>query len=85
MMERIHPGIRENFETSASHCWLTDPWSLGAGAEFRAGQMTAFEPYLALPEGRIHFAGDHTSPWNGWMNGALESGNRAAAEIKKRG
>jgi monoamine oxidase len=85
MMERIHPGIRENFETSASHCWLTDPWNLGAGAEFRAGQMTAFAPYLALPEGRIHFAGDHTSPWNGWMNGALESGNRAAAEIKARG
>lgn len=33
----------------------------------------------------IHFTGDHTSPWNGWMNGALESGNRAAAEIKARG
>ena len=84
MMERIHPGMRENFEVSASHSWLTDPFSLGAGAEFRAGQMTAFEPYLSLPEGRIHFGGDHTSPWNGWMNGALESGERVAAEIKNR-
>lgn len=84
MIERIHPGMRENFEVSASHSWLTDPFSLGAGAEFRAGQMTAFEPYLSLPEGRIHFAGDHTSPWNGWMNGALESGERVAAEIKNR-
>lgn len=84
MMERIHPGIRENFEVSASHAWLTDPFSLGAGAEFRAGQMTKFEPYLALPEGRIHFAGDHTSPWNGWMNGALEAGERAAKEIRVR-
>lgn len=84
MMEKIHPGIRENFEVSGSHAWLTDPYSLGAGAEFRAGQMSAFEPYLSLPEGRIHFAGDHTSPWNGWMNGALESGNRAANEIKTR-
>ena len=85
MMERIHPGIRENFETSASHSWITDPWSLGAGAEFKAGQMTAFAPYLSTPEGRIHFAGDHTSAWNGWMNGAIESGHRAAAEIKAQG
>lgn len=84
MMERIHPGIRENFEVSGSHAWLTDPWSMGAGAEFRAGQMTKYEPYLALPEGRIHFAGDHTSPWNGWMNGAIQSGERAAFEIKAR-
>lgn len=85
MIERIHPGIRENFETSASHSWTTDPWSLGAGAEFKAGQMTAFAPHLSTPEGRIHFAGDHTSAWNGWMNGALESGHRAAKEIQVRG
>lgn len=84
MMERIHPGIRENFEVSASHSWLTDPLSLGAAVEFKAGQMSAFDPYLALPEGRFHFAGDHTSPWNGWMNGALQSGERAANEIKVR-
>lgn len=85
MMEKVHPGMRANFETSASHSWTTDPWSLGASAEFKAGQMSAFAPHLATPEGRIHFAGDHTSPWNGWINGALESGNRAAAEIKMRG
>jgi monoamine oxidase len=29
----------------------------------------------------VHFAGDHTSPWSGWMQGALESGLRAAREI----
>ena len=30
---------------------------------------------------RYGVAGEHTSAWHGWMNGALESGNRAAAEV----
>lgn len=84
MTERAFPGTRENFENFASHSWTSDPWSLGAAAEFKAGQLTAFDKFLRTPEGRIHFAGDHTSPWNGWMNGALESGVRAATEIKAR-
>jgi monoamine oxidase len=84
MMERVHPGIRENCEGAASHSWVTDPWSLGAGAEFKAGQLTQFYRCLREPEGRIHFAGEHTSPWNAWMNGGLESGNRAAAEIQAK-
>jgi monoamine oxidase len=29
----------------------------------------------------MHFAGEHTSPWTGWMEGALESGERAAREV----
>ena len=82
LFERVHPGIRENFETAASHSWVSDPWSLGAAIEFKAGQLTAFDRFLRLPENRIHFAGEHTSVWNGWMNGALESGIRAATEIK---
>jgi monoamine oxidase len=85
MMERIHPGIRENLEGYASHTWVTDPWSLGAGAEFKAGQLSEFYRSLRVPEGRIHFAGEHTSPWNAWMNGGLESGVRAAGEIRARG
>jgi monoamine oxidase len=38
-------------------------------------------PEISGPEDRIHFAGEHTSPWTGWMEGALESGERAAREI----
>jgi monoamine oxidase len=38
---------------------------------------------VALPEGRVHFAGDHTSAMPGWMNGALGSGKRAALEIQR--
>ena len=84
MMERLHPGIRENYEGSASHSWVDDPWSLGAAADFRPGQLTAFYPAIGKPEGRFHFAGEHTSPWSGWMNGGLESGVRVASEIAAR-
>jgi monoamine oxidase len=38
--------------------------------------------WLARPAGRVFFAGEHTSiRWQGYMNGAVESGRRAAAEI----
>ena len=33
------------------------------------------------PEGRIHFAGEHCSLYHAWIQGALESGIRAAREI----
>jgi monoamine oxidase len=83
-MERLHPGMREHFEVSASHSWIGDPWALGAGVAFDAGQLTRHYHDLRRPEGRIHFAGEHTSPWAGWMNGAIESGLRAAHEIRDR-
>jgi monoamine oxidase len=38
-------------------------------------------PAMRRTEGRVHFAGEHTSLWMTWMNGALESGERAAREI----
>jgi monoamine oxidase len=38
-------------------------------------------PDIARPEEHVHFAGEHTSSWMGWMEGALESGDRAAREI----
>ena len=41
-------------------------------------------PHVAEPEGRIHFAGDHTSLIPGWMDGALGSGIRAAEEVERR-
>lgn len=84
MMERLHPGMREHYEGSASYSWVTDPWALGAAAEYRSGQLSAHFAVLRAPEGRIHFAGEHTSAWGGWMNGGLESGNRAAAELQRR-
>jgi len=83
-LERIFPGIREDFERGVSKSWDDDPWARGAFAYLRPGQMLSLLPHLARPEGRVHFAGEHTSPWSGWMQGALDSGLRAAREITDR-
>ena len=83
-MERAHPGVTEHFETSGSHSWLDDPWARGAGARFGPGQLSRHYGALRAPAGRIIFAGEYTSPWSGWMNGGLESGERAAAAVAAR-
>jgi monoamine oxidase len=83
-VQLVHPAIREHLEGGSSICWDDEQWSRGAYAWFRAGEMRRMLPHLATPEGRIHFAGDHTSPSPGWMNGALQSGNRVAREVAAR-
>jgi monoamine oxidase len=75
------PQIRTSFETGVAHQWALEPYAKGAFAVFHPGQMTAMMPGIAKPEGRLHFAGEHTSSWMGWMEGALESGERAAREV----
>ena len=80
-LEQIFPGVRADYERGTSICWDDEPRARGAYAYFRPGQMLSFLPHLARPEGRVHFAGEHTSAWPGWMQGALESGLRAAREI----
>jgi monoamine oxidase len=82
--QMIHPAIREHLEGGSSVCWDEEQWSRGAYAWFRPGEMTTMLRHIATPEGRIHFAGDHTSASPGWMNGALQSGNRAASEVATR-
>jgi len=57
--------------------------ALAAGATrlMNVGQVTAFHSEARRPEGHLHFAGEHTSTWFAFMNGAIESGIRAAREI----
>ncbi len=81
-MERVYPGLREEVEQGASKCWDEDEWARGAYAWFRPGQMGTLLPHITRPEGHVHFAGEHASPWIGWMQGALHSGIRVAQEIE---
>jgi monoamine oxidase len=78
---RVHPRVDEAFERGTSYCWDADPWARGDYAWFAPGELGAFLPHLARPEGRVHFAGDHTSSLPGWMQGALASGRRAAEAV----
>ncbi len=79
----VLPGLRENFEGGATKIWQDDPWARGAVAYPAPGQMIGLIPHTARPEGRVHFAGEHTSPWTAWMQGAIESGLRAAREVNE--
>jgi monoamine oxidase len=80
-MGGLFSGLGNVFESGLSHVWHEDPWARGAFAYFEPGQMSTLLPIAQRPEARVHFAGEHTSAWHGWMNGALESGNRAAEEV----
>ena len=62
--------------------WGQDPWTRGGYLTFGPGWNPLYREALARPHGRILFAGEHTSlRWQGYMNGAVESGQRAAAEV----
>ncbi len=62
--------------------WEHDPWARGGYAVFDPAFQPEWRDALARPHGRVLFAGEHTSVrWQGYMNGAVESGQRAAVEI----
>jgi monoamine oxidase len=63
--------------------WSEEQWTRGCyGAHFPCGVWTQYGPALREPCGRIHWAGAETATvWNGYMDGALQSGARAAAEV----
>lgn len=80
---RIHPRIREEYEIGASYAWYADRWARGAFALFAPEQQTDLQADIVRSEGRIHFAGEHCSLYHAWIQGALESGIRAARTINE--
>lgn len=77
----IHPQITKEFEVGTSWMWHDDEFAGGAFALFDPGQQTLLYDEIVRPEGRIHFAGEHTSLHHAWIQGAFESGLRAAVAI----
>jgi monoamine oxidase len=80
-LERVYPGVSAQVEATAAMDWDADPWARGAYAWFRPGQLRALRRPLTGPEGCIQLAGEHLSSASGWMQGALDSGLRAAGEL----
>jgi monoamine oxidase len=82
-LEKVYPGIKDYVEGGVSVRWQDDPWIGGGFAFWKPLQFSNWMPELATLEGRIHFAGEHTSVFARSQEGALESGNRAAREINE--
>lgn len=63
--------------------WMAEEFSRGCyGGHFAPGVWTGFGPALRAPVGRLHWAGTECAPvWNGYMEGAVRSGEATAAEV----
>ena len=63
--------------------WSEEPYTRGCyGGRFATGLWTTVGAHLAAPTGQIHWAGAETARvWNGYIDGAIRSGQRAAAEV----
>jgi monoamine oxidase len=79
-MDDVHPGLRQVLEAVVIKSWISDPWQRGAYVVYHPGQLQWY-PAICKREGNIWFAGEHASPWPGWMQGAIASGVKAAREI----
>jgi len=67
----------------ASYAWQRDKYTEGAYALYRPGQWFGIRPILQRPHGKILFAGEHLADWQGFMEGAVETGEAAAASLLK--
>lgn len=85
VLERVAPGIRNGFNGRALVSnWSADPWARGSYAAFLPGQTTRYGVVAGRAEGGVHFAGEHTSlDFQGFLEGAVESGERAAQEVTR--
>jgi monoamine oxidase len=61
--------------------WPKYEWTLGSYTCYRPGQYQRYMNSLVQPQGRLIFAGEHTLEENGFMNSAVESGERAATQV----
>lgn len=77
------PDISSAFDGDAwLDAWVMDPWVGGSYAAFLPGQLSRFWGALGTAQGRIHLAGEQTSSYSqGYLNGGVESGSRAASEV----
>lgn len=82
-IEQVVPGVTEAFNGRAwLDSWVHDPWVGGSYAAFLPGHLTSFWGATSQPQGSVHLAGEQTSTFSqGFLNGGVESGSRAAAEV----
>ena len=82
-VEPVLPGVTKSYNGKASiEFWPGYEWTRGSYSYWRVGQYTKFAGVEREQEGNVHFCGEHTSvDFQGYLNGAVETGERAAAEV----
>jgi monoamine oxidase len=82
-IEPVLPGISSRWNGRATvDYWAGYPWTKGSYSYWKVGQYTKFSGIEGVAEGACHFCGEHTSvDFQGYLNGAIETGERAADEV----
>jgi len=82
-VEPVLPGLGKKWNGKATiDYWPSNPWTHGAYSYWRVGQYTRFAGSEYLRSNNCHFCGEHTSiDSQGYLNGAVETGQRAAADV----
>ncbi len=80
----MRPSMEGRVEGIAVRNWSGDPYMRGTYAYRAPGQIAKYGNIVANPHGRLHFAGEHTATLQQGMEGAMESGERAAFEVFDR-
>jgi monoamine oxidase len=79
--DRLFPGLKGLSGERVLTDWTNDRFSLGCYATFGPGELLNAWPLLQRRHGRVTLAGEHTDTYAGFMEGALRSGIRAAAQM----
>jgi monoamine oxidase len=66
-----------------SYAWQRDKFTGGSYALYRPGQWFGVRPILQRPHIKVLFAGEHLADWQGFMEGAIETGEAAAQSLIK--
>ena len=80
-IEKVFPSSSDLIEHTATVAWPNEPFTRGSYMALAPGEVTAHWQTLFEPAGRLFFAGEHATAFQGYMEGAVESGQRAAASI----
>jgi monoamine oxidase len=82
-IDPVLPGAASHWNGNATvDFWTAYPWTKGSYSYWKVGQYTKFSGMEKVRQGNCHFAGEHTSQdFQGYLNGAVETGERAAGEI----
>ncbi len=83
-IERLRPAAKGALRVRKVWSWQQTPFAGGAYASWAPGQVTRLATAMRAPHERIHFCGEHTSLLARGMEGAMESGERAALEVLER-
>lgn len=90
LLQDFRPAVNKIFATAdkiftgkhIKFCWAKQPFTKAGYTSFKKGQYSSIVGWEAVPVGNIYFAGEHVSgQFQGFMNGAAETGRKAAVQI----